>query len=514
MRRAWFALLLLVSVPAVADWPHLRGPAYDGRASFDDEAANLELAWKVPLGSGYSGVSAADGKVVTMFSDADADWLAAFDAANGQELWRHRMGDVTPGIDGADDGPLSTPTIGDGHVFALGADGNLVAARLADGEPAWTKNIVEAFGAVRPHFGFATTPLVDDGLLFVQAGGPDGRVIVAMNAKNGKVKWSHGEGKVIYQSPTLMTLAGERTLVVATESNITGLTPDKGKVLWEKPLGEDTKAPNSNPTFLGDDRFMIVVNGGVEGFRVLRRANGLEAEQIFASDVLGNNYTPGVYRDGHVYGFRGQVLACMNAESGDRVWRSRPPGGDGLILVDDRLVIYGAKGNVVIADATPEGYQERAALQTFETSAFTWPSFADGKVFVRTLDELAALEIGTGAPDPGEVVEGLLQAFNDHDVDAMATFVADDVQWLAVQGAEIAVEADGKEALVAGMKGYFASIPKARSEAEGTFVSGRYVTVRERAYWTVDGEDRSQSSLAVYEVEDGKVLRVWYYPAE
>ena len=46
-------------------------------------------------------------------------------------------------------------------------------------------------------------------------------------------------------------------------------------------------------------------------------------------------------------------------------------------------------------------------------------------------------------------------------------------------------------------------------------VSGRYVTVRERASWTSkSGEKRSQASLAVYEIRDGLVARVWYYPAE
>ena len=40
----------------------------------------LDLAWKVPIGSGYSGIAVADGKVVTMFSSGESDVLAAFDA--------------------------------------------------------------------------------------------------------------------------------------------------------------------------------------------------------------------------------------------------------------------------------------------------------------------------------------------------------------------------------------------------------------------------------------------------
>ena len=70
-----------------------------------------------------------------------------------------------------------------------------------------------------------------------------------------------------------------------------------------------------------------------------------------------------------------------------------PPGGDGLILVEDHLVIFGAKGNVVVAEATPEGYRERARTQALDGSSLTWPSFSDGRVFVRNLGEMAAVEI-------------------------------------------------------------------------------------------------------------------------
>ena len=50
---------------------------------------------------------------------------------------------------------------------------------------------------------------------------------------------------------------------------------------------------------------------------------------------------------------------------------------------------------------------------------------------------------------------------------------------------------------------------------EDSLVSGRFVTVRERASWTSEsGEERSQASVAVYEIRDGLVARVWYYPAE
>jgi len=118
-------------------------------------------------------------------------------------------------------------------------------------------------------------------------------------------------------------------------------------------------------------------------------------------------------------------------------------------------------------------------------------------------------------PDPAlAAVRTLLAAFNAHDVDAMCKAVTEDAGWYAVDGASIAVEAAGREALRDGMTRYFQALPTVRSRFESEAVSGAYVMVRERASWTADGEERSQSSLAVYRVEDGRVAAVWYYPVE
>lgn len=114
-----------------------------------------------------------------------------------------------------------------------------------------------------------------------------------------------------------------------------------------------------------------------------------------------------------------------------------------------------------------------------------------------------------------QVVEEQLDAFNRHDVEAMAAQVAPDFVWFSVDGDEVRVEVRGRIALAEGMRSYFASLPSVRSEVEGTLVSGAFVTLRERAIWTDEsGIERSQAALGVYEVRDGLIQRVWYYPAE
>ena len=95
-------IVCLVPSPVLAsDWPHLRGPDVDGRVAapgtFETGAVGLDLAWRIPLGSAYSGIAVADGRAVTLFADDEADWVVALDAGTGQEIWRQRMGDPTTG---------------------------------------------------------------------------------------------------------------------------------------------------------------------------------------------------------------------------------------------------------------------------------------------------------------------------------------------------------------------------------------------------------------------------------
>lgn len=116
--------------------------------------------------------------------------------------------------------------------------------------------------------------------------------------------------------------------------------------------------------------------------------------------------------------------------------------------------------------------------------------------------------------DPMSPVAKLQQAFNDHDVESMAESVMDDIKRLSIVGDSLVIEASDRGALKEGMQGYFKAMPSARSEIEAALLSGSFVAVRERVFWQGKDGEKSQFSLAVYEVLNEKIIRVWYFPAE
>lgn len=111
------------------------------------------------------------------------------------------------------------------------------------------------------------------------------------------------------------------------------------------------------------------------------------------------------------------------------------------------------------------------------------------------------------------VVRAQVAEFNEHAPEALAALLAPAVKWFSLDGDKLSVEGDGREAIRTWLAGYFKSLPDVRSEMADITQTGAFVTYRERATWTArDGKRRAQQALAVYEVRDKLIVRVWYFP--
>lgn len=113
-----------------------------------------------------------------------------------------------------------------------------------------------------------------------------------------------------------------------------------------------------------------------------------------------------------------------------------------------------------------------------------------------------------------EAVKGLMAAFNKHDADRMRTYWHDDVTWIEINGTQSSVVTDSAEQLHRELVAYFENYPEVSSSLESISVNGDYLTAIERPVWVEDGEKKSQASVVVYEFDDGKVKRFWYYPPQ
>lgn len=113
-----------------------------------------------------------------------------------------------------------------------------------------------------------------------------------------------------------------------------------------------------------------------------------------------------------------------------------------------------------------------------------------------------------------ETVKGLMAAFNDHDPEAMRDYWLPGVTWIEVSGNQSSVVTSSADQLYKELVAYFEAYPSVSSSLENISVNGNYVTAVERPVWEEGGERKSQASVVVYEVLDGKVRRFWYFPPQ
>ena len=368
-----------------------RGPSDSGPSvggTLPDGAFGLRVEWKRELGSGYSNIWIADGKAVTMFTAGDNDVLAAFDLDDGEELWRYELGPKYAGHDGSDDGPIGTPTVSKGVVYALGPSGQLVALSLADGSEKWRRQLDEQ-NSTEPRYGYTASPILVGKLMILSTGG-EGHAVTAFNRATGEPAWTTGDDSVSYQTPMLVELGGRKQLLTLTNHYLMGLDPTDGKILWQLQHSEGQETEDAaHATLLDDERFLVDYARGAR----LYRWTGDGVEEVWQTRALGNSYALPVLIGEHFYGFSGSVLTCVSSETGEIVWRSRELNSFGLSAVDGRLAILTRDGELVLVEASPDGYRETTRVKVLEDGDYAVPIFNDGGFMVRNLAEFASVKV-------------------------------------------------------------------------------------------------------------------------
>ena len=261
MKHLFLILILgqLSGAVAAGDgWPQFLGPHRNGTvaapAALFQKAPVLTKLWDVSLGSGYSGVLVANGRLYTQFQEGDHDVVACWDAATGKRLWTHAYAPAFPAVGSSKPGPLSTPVLDGEHLYNMGARGELMCLRLADGKPVWTRDLVGELAFTPPELGMISSPLLDGDLLYLLAAGSD-KGLVAFDKKTGGMVRHMGGGRMNSNSPSLFTLLGRPQLVAAMGNTVFGFDPTTGATLWQGDHHE-----GSHILALDDSRLLIDSN--------------------------------------------------------------------------------------------------------------------------------------------------------------------------------------------------------------------------------------------------------------
>jgi outer membrane protein assembly factor BamB len=391
------ALVACLSLLAAADWPQFRGPARDGVSAETGFAKTWPASgppelWRRPLGDGYSGITVAGDRLFTMFASGDKELAVALDAATGQEAWRREVGRP---FDSEYFGPRSTPAHDEGLVFVLGSRAQLYALSAADGSVAWHVDLPEVYGAKLPQWGAASSPLVEGDRVIVDVGGRSGASVVAFDKKTGSEVWRTGNDKAGYSAPIAITVAGKRQIVCLTGTKLAGFAAADGAPLWQVAWETSYDVNAATPIHVPPDKIFVSTgyDVGAALYKLAPDGERFVAERVWASRELRNRFSSSVHHGGYIYGFDEKNLKCVHARTGQVAWSERDLGHGSLFWADGHLIALGDAGTLVILEATPQAYTERARAQVFEGRTWTVPTLAGGRLYLRDLKQIVALDV-------------------------------------------------------------------------------------------------------------------------
>lgn len=382
-------------------WPQYRGP---NRDNISTETGLLDrwpeagpaVKWTQDgLGEGYSTVSIADGKILTMGTEGNAEVVIARDAANGKPLWTTKTGGALF-RDGTGNGPRGTPTIDGDRVYALGANGDLVCLGIDKGEMVWSKNILREFGGSNITWGISESVLIDGKQLYCFPGGRQATA-VSMDKMTGRVLWRcmvDGSPSASYSSPILVESGNDKVLVNFVHTGVVGLRASNGAVLWGFNASANGTANCSSP--LAEDGMVFTASGYGTGCALFRVGSGGRATLGYSNREMQNHHGGMVLLDGHVYGFDEAILKCLNLKTGETVWQNRSVGKGSLTCAEGLLYLRGENGTVGLCKATPTGYDELGRFEPANRSskpAWAHPVVCGGRLYLRDMDSLAVYDI-------------------------------------------------------------------------------------------------------------------------
>jgi outer membrane protein assembly factor BamB len=387
------------------DWPQLWGPAVTGAvdAAAPGSGVALRELWRRPIGSGFSGITVAGERGYTGESDGTSDHAIAFDVRTGRTLWRAALGETYSGHDGSRDGPIATPALGGGRVFMAGPRGVLVALDAASGRELWRKDLLSDLPVKAPFYGFGASPIVASDRVVLQVGGPEKSGLAAFDAASGALAWSAlvSETKgdsAGYTMAAPATIGGEGQLVVTAHDRVFAVRASDGALAWSHALGE-AEEPTRAPLVLTEDRVLVSRGTASILVKLTREGGTWKAVESWRSPRLKGGLSPTVHEAGSLFGFGGQYLLCVDAATGEPRWREKTNAGS-LIRVGRHLVVLGEQSGLLrVAAAEPAGYRELARASAFNAGAqsSTGPSFADGRIFVRNVEEMVAYDLSAAA---------------------------------------------------------------------------------------------------------------------
>ena len=397
--------LAAINVNAQSDWLQWGGPNRDFTAPSKGLASSWPATgpkqlWTRPLGAGHSAVLASGNNLYTMYSQGDQEYVIALAAGTGKTVWEHKYAAPPDGLDleyGA--GPHSTPLIVGDLIFTVGATGRLFALNKDNGKVAWEHDLWKEYGGTKMGRGYSCSPVAYKNTIILTLGGKE-QTLVAFNQKDGSVAWKNQTLDLSPSSPLLINVDGQDQLLMFLGKVVAGLDPNNGNLLWSHPHVTEWGLNITMPIW-GKDNLLFIssaYNGGSRVLKLAQKEGKTSVQELWFQNRFRVHHGTAIRIGDYVYGSSGDFgpafFGAISMKTGEVLYQDRSFPKTNFLLADGKLIMLDEDGNLALATATPEGLKVISKASIMKNLAWTVPTLAGTKLYLRDRRTIAAFDLG------------------------------------------------------------------------------------------------------------------------
>lgn len=361
------------------------------------------LLWRAQgIGLGFATVAIVGQRIYTAGNVGDSTVISALDYS-GRLLWQAKNG---PAYERSHPGARATPTLNEGKLYHLNADGDVVCLEAETGRRLWSLNMLERFNGRNIRWALSESLLVDGRRLICYPGG-ETISMVALDKHTGETIWTcTGVGDAPgYASPRVVDYGGLRQIVTMTARAAIGVEAESGRLLWRFEQEAPYDVNCNTPLYHDGHLYLFRTWGrGATKLKLVVKGDQCSVEQVWHTQDLDNEHGGVALVNGYLYGqadgnHRQRYLACLEATTGRTMWTDTRLAGRGsasLTLADGMLYVVSDRGEVGLVRPNPKQLEIVSQFQVppgGEGPLYAHPVVHDGRLYVRHGDFLYAYDI-------------------------------------------------------------------------------------------------------------------------
>ena len=401
------ALVVLASDGARAqaqEWTQWGGPHRNFKA--DEKglpdtwpAGGPRRLWSRDLGEGYSGIAASGGNLYTTYRKGGQEIIIAVAADSGKTVWEYSYDSpFKNAYEEAGGGPYAMPLIVGDQLYAAGATGKLHCLDKKTGKVIWFHDLYKEYHGSQMEFGYSCNPFAYKDTIIMLVGGR-GHAIMAFKQKDGSVAWQSQDFENGYSTPVLINVDGQDQIVAFMATDVAGVDPDKGDLLWRHPHSTENKFAISMPVW-GEGNLLFFsssYNGGSRCIQLTRQDGKTTVKELWHNNRVRVHFGSIVRIGDYAYCSSGHsgpaFFTAINVKSGEIAWQDRTFAKASFLYADGKFIIVDEDGRLGLATATPEGFKIIAKIDLLKSNAWTVPSLVGTKLYLRDRKTMMALDL-------------------------------------------------------------------------------------------------------------------------